>query len=38
VLDLAGFIAHQGGGMCDGSLANGCRRLLPEDWEAPEAS
>lgn len=38
VHDLAGFIVHQGGGMCDGSLANGCRRLLPEGWEAPEAS
>jgi hypothetical protein len=38
VHDLAGFILHQGGGMCDGSLENGCRRLLPEDWEAPEAS
>lgn len=35
VHDLAGFIVHQGGGMCDGSLENGCRRLLPEDWEAP---
>lgn len=35
---LAGFIVHQGGGMCDGSLANGCRRLLPEDWEAPPAA
>jgi hypothetical protein len=38
VHDLAGFIVHQGGGMCDGSIENGCRRLLPEDWEAPEAS
>lgn len=38
VHDLAGFIVHQGGGMCDGSIVNGCRRLLPEDWEAPEAS
>lgn len=38
VHDLAGFIVHQGGGMCDGSLARGCRRLLPEDWETPEAS
>ena len=38
VHDLAGFIVHQGGGMCDGSIRNGCRRLLPEDWEAPEAS
>lgn len=38
VHDLAGFIVHQGGGMCDGSFARGCRRLLPEDWEAPEAS
>lgn len=40
VHDLAGLIVHQGGGMCDGSLENGCRRLLPEDWEgpAPDAS
>jgi hypothetical protein len=43
VHDLAGFIVHQGGGMCDGSLERGCRRLLPEDWEArapedPDAS
>lgn len=38
VHDLAGYIVHQGGGMCDGSFARGCRRLLPEDWEAPEAS
>jgi hypothetical protein len=38
VHDLAGFIVHQGGGMCDGTIENGCRRLLPEDWEAPEAS
>jgi hypothetical protein len=36
--DLAGHMVHQGGGMCDGSLPEGCRRLLPEDWEAPEAS
>jgi hypothetical protein len=33
--DLAGHIVHQGGGMCDGTLPRGCRRLLPEDWEAP---
>jgi hypothetical protein len=38
VHDLAGHIVHQGGGLCDGSLVRGCRRLLPEDWEAPEAS
>lgn len=38
VNDLAGFIVHQGGDMCDGTLANGCRRLLPEHWEVPEAS
>jgi len=38
VHDLAGYIVHQGGGMCDGSFARGCRRLLPEDWEAPESS
>lgn len=38
VHDLAGFIVHQGGGMCDGTIENGCRRLLPEDWEAPGVS
>ena len=36
--DLAGHILHQGGGMCDGSLPRGCRRLLPDGWEAPAAS
>jgi hypothetical protein len=35
LLDLAGGIVHQGGGMCDGSLPAGCRRLLPEDWTPP---
>jgi hypothetical protein len=38
VHDLAGYIVHQGGGMCDGSLPGGCRRLLEEDQEASEAS
>jgi hypothetical protein len=33
--DLAGHIVHQGGGMCDGTLKRGCRRLLPRDWEVP---
>jgi hypothetical protein len=36
--DLAGHIVHQGGGMCDGSLPRGCRRLLPTDWDAPSAA
>jgi len=36
--DLAGTIVHQGGGMCDGTLPRGCRRLLPEDWEADVSS
>lgn len=31
--DLAGEIVHQGGGMCDGSLPRGCRRLLAKDQE-----
>lgn len=35
---LAGHILHQGGGMCDGSLPGGCRRILPAGWEAPQAS
>jgi hypothetical protein len=35
--DLAGHIVHQGGGMCDGSLPRGCRRLLPMDWDATAA-
>lgn len=35
---LAGHILHQGGGMCDGSLPGGCRRILPTGWEAPQAS
>jgi hypothetical protein len=34
LFDLAGHIVHQGGGMCDGSLPDGCRRLLDKDWEA----
>jgi hypothetical protein len=34
--DLAGHIVHQGGGMCDGSLPRGCRRLLPDDLAASE--
>jgi hypothetical protein len=28
LLDLAGTVLHQGGGMCRGQLAGGCRRLL----------
>lgn len=37
LFDLAGHIVHQGGGMCDGTLPNGCRRLLDRDWEPPTA-
>jgi hypothetical protein len=33
---LAGHIVHQGGGMCDGSLPRGCRRLLDKDWAPPD--
>jgi hypothetical protein len=32
-----GDILHRGGGMCDGTLKRGCRRLLPEDWTRDEA-
>jgi hypothetical protein len=32
-----GDILHRGGGMCDGSLKNGCRRLLPDDFTPDEA-
>lgn len=38
LLELAGHIVHQGGGMCRGQLENGCRRLLPPGREAPAAS
>jgi hypothetical protein len=34
--ELAGYIVHQGGGMCDGSLPEGCRRLLDRDWVSPD--
>jgi hypothetical protein len=33
-----GDILHRGGGLCDGSLKHGCRRLLPEDWDQSEAA
>jgi hypothetical protein len=36
--DLAGEILHQGGGMCDGSLPRGCRRLLAKDQEPGAAA
>lgn len=32
-----GDLLHRGGGMCDGTLRNGCRRLLPDDWDQAEA-
>lgn len=32
-----GDVLHRGGGMCDGTLRNGCRRLLPDDWDKAEA-
>jgi hypothetical protein len=38
LLYLAGGIVHQGGGMCDGTLPRGCRRLLPEAWDLPPAA
>jgi hypothetical protein len=38
LMALGGYIAHSGGGLCDGSLPHGCRRLLPEDWKDPLAA
>ena len=38
LMALGGHLAEHGGGMCDGSLPKGCRRLLPEDWEEPSAN
>jgi len=38
LMALGGYIAHSGGGLCDGSLPHGCRRLLPEDWQDPLAA
>lgn len=38
LMALGGYIAHTGGGLCDGSLPHGCRRLLPEDWTDPLAA
>jgi hypothetical protein len=35
---FGGDIVHRGGGMCDGTLKNGCRRLLPDDWSPDEAA
>jgi hypothetical protein len=32
-----GDLLHRGGGMCDGTLRSGCRRLLPDDWDQAEA-
>jgi hypothetical protein len=38
LMSLGGHLAEHGGGMCDGTLPRGCRRLLPEDWEDPSAN
>lgn len=32
LMSLGGHLAEHGGGMCDGTLPRGCRRLLPGDW------
>jgi hypothetical protein len=37
LMEFAGDILHRQGGMCDGSLKHGCKRPLPEDWDASEA-
>jgi hypothetical protein len=37
LMEFAGDVLHRQGGMCDGSLKHGCRRPLPEDWDAAEA-
>lgn len=34
---FGGDIVHRAGGMCDGTLRNGCRRLLPDDFSPDEA-
>ena len=38
LMSLGGHLAEHGGGMCDGSLPEGCRRLLPEDWAEQSAN
>lgn len=38
LMTLGGHLAEHGGGLCDGSLPKGCRRLLPGDWEEQSAN